>query len=409
MDPLPYLTADLPGVGGVIKQNLDDFRVDEIPLYEASGEGTHLYFRVLKAGIPTPAAVGRIARYLGVRPGDIGFAGLKDAHATTSQWMSIEHEDPQKLEAFHDSQMRISDITRHTNKLRPGHLRANRFRVRIRDVGEDALDRAGTILDVLQRRGVPNYFGRQRFGARGDTAYLGRALVRGDSREFVELLLGRPQPDDPPDCKAARDAFDNGYFQRAMKRWPRHYSDQRRALAAYKKKRKAGAAIRAVDKRMRRLFVSALQSAIFNRVLAARIDEIDRVREGDWARKCQTGGVFLVESVEQELPRARAFEISPTGPLPGSRCRLAQGEAGDIERRAIAEEGMSEEDFDRVGSLRVKGTRRPLRFAVEDASVEQAEDQDGRYLELTFNAPSGCYATVLLREITKSDPAGASP
>ena len=76
MSKLPYLTSDLPGIGGQIKQRVEDFRVVEIPLYEACGEGTHVYFRVEKCGIPTPVAVNRLAKYMGVRSGEIGVAGL---------------------------------------------------------------------------------------------------------------------------------------------------------------------------------------------------------------------------------------------------------------------------------------------------------------------------------------------
>ena len=109
---LPYLTADLPGIGGRIKQHLDDFRVEEIPLYEACGEGTHVYFDVEKQGVPTPAAVERIARYMGVRPGEIGVAGLKDARAVTRQRMSLEHADPQKLLRYQDRQVRVVGVSR---------------------------------------------------------------------------------------------------------------------------------------------------------------------------------------------------------------------------------------------------------------------------------------------------------
>ena len=87
----------------------------------------------------------------------------------------------------------------HTNKLRPGHLAGNRFILRIRGVGPDQLAAAEAILDVLRRRGVPNYFGHQRFGARNDTADLGRAMVKGDLDEFTAILLGRSRPGDPPD------------------------------------------------------------------------------------------------------------------------------------------------------------------------------------------------------------------
>ncbi|MCH7886051.1 MAG: tRNA pseudouridine(13) synthase TruD [Planctomycetes bacterium] len=145
---LPHLTDDLPGIGGRIKQRVEDFRVEEIPLYDACGEGTHVYFRVEKAGIPTAAAVEKIARHMAVRPGDIGVAGLKDARAITVQMMSLEHADPQKLLAFSDRGARITWTSRHTNKLRPGHLAGNRFTIRIRGVGESQLPAAERVLAV---------------------------------------------------------------------------------------------------------------------------------------------------------------------------------------------------------------------------------------------------------------------
>ncbi len=398
----PYLTGELPGVGGVIKADADDFRVDELPLYDASGEGTHVYFRLLKRGLPTPAAVARVARFLEVSPNDVGYAGLKDAQAVTSQWMSVEHVDPAKLTDFRDGQIEIRDVTRHTNKLRRGHLSANRFRVRIRQVTPDAADRARAILDVLQTRGVPNYFGLQRFGLRGDTAELGKALLRDDAHEFCRIYLGRPMDADPPAVQAARAAFDDEDFDRAMKHWSSESAAPRRALSALRKRGPA-AAVRTVDKRMRRLFVSAAQSAVFNRVLAHRIDEIDTVRPGDLAKKTDSGGVFEVEDLDTDLPRAAAWQISPTGPIPGTRGRLAGGEAGRIERAAIEAEGLTLEDFGLAGKLRVKGTRRALRFALGEATIEAFDDRGETYLELTFDAPPGSYATVVLREITKSD------
>jgi len=403
---LPYLTSDLPGIGGQTKQRLEDFQVEELPLYEACGEGTHVYFRVVKSGIPTPAAVDRIARHMHVRPTEIGLAGLKDARAVTAQRMSLEHCDPARLLAYRDPQVCITGVWRHTNKLRPGHLAGNRFTVRIRGVGEADLPRAQEVLDVLVRRGVANYFGPQRFGARGDTGRLGKALILGDLDEFVALYLGRSAPDDPPDCRQARDAFDTGFYARAMDCWPRHYANQRKALAAYRKKRRPAQALSAIDKRMKRLFVSACQSEIFNDVLTQRLDTLDRVLAGDLAKKADTGGVFPVTDADAEGPRAERFEISATGPIPGSRCDLAGGEPGRIEREAIAAAGLTEDDFNRVGSLKVKGTRRPLRFRLDQPALVAGADENGDYIELQFAAPSGCYATVALREITK-DEAGA--
>ena len=403
-DDLPYLTGDLPGIGGRIKERFEDFRVEELPLYEACGEGTHVYFRVTKAGLPTPEAVHRIARHLGVGPREVGFAGLKDARAVTTQRMSVEHVDPGRIAAFRDARIEVDLVGRHTNKLRPGHLRANRFAIRIRGAGAAQLDAAGAILDVLSRRGVPNYFGPQRFGARGDTARLGEALVRDDAEEFAARLLGRPLPDDPPDCKAARDAFDVGTLDRALKRWPRHYATERKALAAFKKRRRAADVLRPVDKRMKRLYVSAFQSLIFNEILAARLEALDRVLDGDFAQKHENGAVFRVEDAAAEQPRADRFEISPAGLVVGYRSTLAAGEPGRIEAAALERHDVTPESFRHVGPLKPKGTRRALRFAPEGAALSAGRDTHGEYLELTFTAPPGCYATAALREIMKSEP-----
>ena len=405
---LPFLTADLPGTGGQIKQRPEDFQVDEVPLYEACGEGTHVYFRVLKRGLPTPAVVGRIARHVGRRADEIGFAGLKDAHAVTTQWMSLEHTEPARLAGYDDGQARVLETTRHTNKLRPGHLAGNAFLIRVRGVGGGALARAEAVLDVLRRRGAPNYFGAQRFGSRGDTGELGRALIRGDLDEVVAILLGRPRPDDDPRIRAAREAFDAGDYDRAAKQWPSAYRDQRRALAAYRKRRNPKGALAAVDMRMRRLYVSAFQSALFNDVLTARLAGLDQVLLGDLAQKTDTGGVFEVTDAAAEQPRAAAFEISATGPILGYRTNLPSGEPGEIECTVLARHQSTGEDFRHAGPLKAKGTRRALRFGLRHAALAEGSDAHGPYLEVRFTAPSGCYATVALGEITKSETLAAT-
>jgi len=400
---LPYLTSHLPGVGGLIKQRVEDFRVEEMPLYRPSGQGAHVYFRLRKVGIPTPAAVERIADYMHVRRTDVGFAGLKDAHAVTTQWMSLEHADPARLQAYRDRQIAIEHVDRHTNKLRPGHLAGNCFTIRIRGVSSSQLPAAENVLSELRRRGVPNYFGPQRFGLRGDTGSLGEALVRNDIQEFIAIFLGRPADHDPPDCRTARQAFDAGDFQKARTLWPRHYSNERRALAAYRKRQHPGPAVAAIDKRMKRLYISAFQSELFNEVLTARIDTIDRVMTGDWAQKTDTNGLFLVENADLEQPRARAFEISPTGPVVGYRAKLAQGQPGEIERGVMDARGIHLEQFRSTGPLKAKGARRPLRFALGQAAMSRGADEIGEYIELAFTCSSGCYATSVLREIMKND------
>lgn len=407
IENLPYLTADMPGIGGYIKEDVSDFIVQEVPLYELSGEGTHVFFKVVKRGIPTPVAVDRIARHMNVPSHEIGFAGLKDAQALTSQLMSLEHADVERLNSLKDPQMELEVVSRHGNKLRSGHLLGNHFKIRVRDVAPDKLILAKNILSVLEKRGVPNYFGLQRFGARGDTGKLGELLLRNELDEFVAMYLGRSNPNDPPDCKAARDAFDSGDFNRALERWPRHYGNERRALSAYKKRKHAGPAMAAIDKRMRRLYVSAFQSTVFNEVLSRRIQTMDQVFVGDLAQKSDTGGVFMVEDAALEQPRAEQFEISPTGPVVGYRSHLAGGDESDpsspgrIERDVLAMHRVNLEDFRHVGALKLKGTRRALRFRLEKLDCQPGKDSRGEFVELAFYAPSGCYATVVLRELMK--------
>ena len=123
---------------------------------------------------------------------------------------------------------------------------------------------------------------------------------------------------------------------------------------------------------------------------------------GDLAYLHTKGAVFCVDDPRTEQPRADRFEISPTGPIPGSRCRLAEGQLGRAEAEALARRGVDQEDFRRVGALKVKGARRPLRFQMEAADLAAGCDDRGEYLQLCFTASPGCYATVALREIMKT-------
>jgi len=313
--PRPYLTRDLPGVGGRIKEEPEDFRVEELPLYTPCGEGTHVYAQVRKRGVGTPEALRRVARHMGVRPGGIGVAGLKDARAVTTQWMSLEHCDPARLAAFADEAVQVTAVARHTNKLRTGHLAGNRFTIRIRGVGAAEQPTAEAVLEVLRRRGVPNYYGLQRFGARGDSAELGRALLRRDAEAFVRLLLGAPRADDPPPRRAAREAFEAGDLEAALRQWPGGATNERCALAAYRRRGRAADAIAAVDKRLKRLYISAVQSELFNQVLARRIDEWTRCGLATLRRRRTRAGCF-----SWRMRRRRPRERRPSRSAPPGRC-----------------------------------------------------------------------------------------
>ena len=392
-----YLTEELPGTGGWIKEKPADFAVEELPLYSPSGEGEHTFFEIRKVGLSTFQAVRAIAQALGVPPARISYAGLKDAQAITCQVLSVEGISPAVVMAVEVPNLRILWAERHNNKLRIGHLRGNRFTIRIRGVDESRLERCRAILDVLGRRGVPNHYGPQRFGQRGDSDLLGRDVVRRDARAFVGRFLGGPHPNESETVQAARAAFDAGRWSEALALFPYSMSDERRALQSLIQsggdERRAMAG---VPRRLRMFFVSAYQSRLFNRVLDARLQTLDQVFAGDLAMKHPGRSVFTVEDAAVEGPRAARFEISPTGPLYGYKMIQASGRQGELEAAILAAEGMTPSDF-RVGEgIKAEGERRALRFPVNEPEMWH---DDG--LLLRFWLPRGCYATALLAEIMK--------
>src|SRR2546423_12525792 len=120
--PLPYVTSDLPGIGGRIKQVPEDFEVEEIPAYEPSGQGDFLYLWVEKRGMGAEYFTRQVARRLGLAPGEVGTAGLKDRQAVTRQWVSVPDVGNEALTLLEGDGIRLLQVNRHSNKLRPGHL-----------------------------------------------------------------------------------------------------------------------------------------------------------------------------------------------------------------------------------------------------------------------------------------------
>jgi len=404
MAELPFLTAELPGTGGVIKRQADDFVVEEIPLYRPSGTGTHLYLQIEKRGLTTEQAVEAVARAAGVRRRDIGYAGLKDARAVARQTLSVEHVEPDRLRKLAVPGLRILALDRHTNKLKLGHLAGNRFAVRVREAVSDAARRAEPVVEVLTHRGVPNYFGPQRFGLRGDNGCIGLAALRGDYDEAIALMLGRPNEADGEPILSARRHFEAGDYRAAADAWPRVFRDRRRACLAMGSNRgKTRRVWRSLDWHSRRMYLSALQSALFNQVVARRLGGIDRVLVGDLAQKHANRAVFRVEDAETEQPRCAAFEISATGPLFGRRMTVPEGEPAAIEAAVLDEAGLSTELLSDQASERIDGARRSLRVVAGEVELETGQDQHGPWLGLRFTLPPGAYATTLLREVCKHD------
>jgi len=398
---LAYLTSDLPGTGGVLRAGPEDFRVDEVPLYPPSGEGEHVMFRVWKRGIATFEAVRRIAQALGRPERDIAYAGLKDARAVTTQWMTVVGETTERVQELAIPSLSVLEAHRHRNKLRLGHLRGNRFRIVVRDApGWES--RAPAVLDRLVRRGAPNYFGEQRFGVRLNSWWCGEAILRRDPAAFVARLLGGPSDlEGDPRVREARSLYDEGRIQEAYDAMPVRHRAEKKALHALLRFGDPERALFSIPLRMRQMFVSAFQSYLFNIVVERRLDEIDRIRTGDLAYLHRNGAVFLVEDATEAEPRCRAFEISPSAPIFGTQVPLAEDEPGELERAVLADTGLTAADFQLDGGLRAKGQRRAMRIPLRNVSLG-AEGEAGDCYRVEFMLPSGCFATSVLRELMKA-------
>ncbi|HEX7004516.1 MAG TPA: tRNA pseudouridine(13) synthase TruD [Trueperaceae bacterium] len=328
----PPLTPGLPGTGGRIRVSADDFRVSEIPAYLPEGSGSHAYALVRKQGLTTRDLVLTLME-AGLAEKQIGVAGLKDKYAVTEQWLSVPQAHGHAFEALERREgVEILERSRHRNKLGIGHLHGNRFSIRIRDAVPDAARRAAAILAEVERRGLPNYFGPQRFGRFGTNAVDGLRLLRGES-------------------------VPGGH-------------------------------------RLQRFFLSALQSLVFNRIVALRLERglFETVVPGDWARKHDTGGTFLVEDPKESF-RAERLEISATVPLYGRKVRQSSGMPGELEQRVL--EGLGLRWLDFTGR---RGDRRLSRLALGEISVTEEAPS---VLRLDFVLPKGSYATSLLREVMK--------
>lgn len=406
-NPLPqrYLTDD-EGIGGRIKQRPEDFLVDELPLYEPCGEGEHLYVCIETANISHVDLISAIAQHFGVKDRAIGYAGMKDKHAITRQTISIHlHKNPQSIE-IPDERIKVLWTDRHTNKIRRGHLAGNRFSIRIRDVDPTAAPRVDRMLQRLERLGIPSYFGPQRFGYRCNSHILGLAMLRGDWEALLRELLGATGSPFPEYQRERRELFDQGKYDRALSLWSRSDRSERAALGALCRGWNTRAAVLAAGKTTWTFWISAFQSAIFNRVLDQRIESglLDQLIEGDLAWKHDVRRVFPITAEDLALgelpPRLESLEISPSGPLWGKDMMRAGGEIDRIEREAIEAMGMTLEDL-LASPNALEGVRRALRERLQNHDVEGGADEHGPYIHVSFELPRGMYATVALREIMK--------
>ena len=396
-----YLTASIPGTGGLFKESDEDFRVVEIPAYLPCGEGEHLYLEIEKRGITTLEAVRRIARALNLPEREIGYAGMKDSRGITRQTLSLPRVRPEAALGLDLPGITPLNASFHRNKLKLGHLRGNRFRVRVRGVEEGGCERAAEVLRILEQRGVPNGFGAQRYGGQGNSHLIGRALLRHDFREAVDALMGEPAAIGDDRWREAVEAYRRGEYGEAARLFPGFCRTEREVAERLARRPDSfEQAFRTVNPRLQKLYLSALQSWLFDRLLAERLPTFDTVEEGDLAFRHDNGACFLVTDPAAEAPRAARQEISPTGPLFGCRMTLPAGRVREREERMLTAEGLSPAEFDLPGGLRMEGERRPYRVPLGEPELTA----EGHDLLLSFTLPKGSYATVVLAEVMKTEP-----
>jgi len=405
--------TDYRGTEGVIRQSNEDFFVDEVPLHLPSGEGPNTWIHLEKNGRTTLDVVLDIARELHISRKRTGFAGMKDRSAITKQWLCISNITPEELPDFNEvlHNVKILEIKQNQKKLRMGQLKGNKFKINIRNTinPEEDKELAEKVLESLKITGVPNYYGYQRFGeVRSTTHLVGKCLVEGDIKKAVDTYIGNPNEEEHNQPYEARKLYDEGKLQEAYDLMPKSMRYEKSMIKELMiAQNKHGEivekdyikAIESLPKPLKRMFVNAYESYLFNKIVNERAKiGIDKYFEGDIIIDKEEHWVHEInqDTIVDDL---NSFKLNPTAPLLGSKVPLAEGKQGDIERKVIEEENITKESFEcpKTPKLGSHGVRRSVRFKIEDTHVEKIEDG----ISVEFFIPKGCYATAVLREIMK--------
>jgi tRNA pseudouridine13 synthase len=338
LDPPPAWGSG-PIATGALRTSPLDFKVDEILGFDAAGDGPHALLHVRKRGANTEWVSRELARAAGCRPFDVGFAGLKDRNAETTQYFTVPRgrRPAGEFLGLAGEGYEVIGAAAHQRKLPRGALAGNRFEIVVRGVRCDGAALEAR-LAAIGGNGVPNYFGVQRFGR--------------DAGNLAAVVAGA------------------------------------RRIAA-------GGADRARGRGDAGFMLSAARSLVFHAILAERVARgtWNALQPGDVANLDGRGSVFAVESVDEGLAaRCAALELHPTGPLPGAGATLAAGAVRELEDSVAAR---FSEALAVVAHERMNSERRALRIRVRGLAHEYTAD----VLRLRFELAAGSFATTVLREI----------
>jgi tRNA pseudouridine13 synthase len=327
-----------------------DFTVEEIPLYPFSGSGEHLILKVRKKSLSTWEMLDILSSQIGLRRREIGYAGLKDKHAMTIQYISLPVSYEEKMSSFSHENIKILDMFRHDNKIRTGHLKGNRFRLRFKKVLGIQRDKIDSTLDWIEKNGLPNYFGTQRFGRDGVNWLEGR-----------DLAIGRKKMRD----RKMREFLISSYQSYLFNGWLSRRVEICRLLEDFTPEE---------TENILSLPASTLAGA-------RKQKSFFRILGGDLMMHYPYGRLFEAEETYDESIRMASKDISVTGLLPGRRVSRASGGAGEIEK-PFDDERISE-----------RGSRR---YAwIFPHSIERRYIPEKAHYELEFTLPKGSYATVV--------------
>lgn len=382
-----------------VKQVPSDFVVDERARLRAGDRGEHAVYRLRKQGVGTLEALRAVRRIWKVPARDVGFGGLKDRHAVTTQWVTIPRGPKRNLE---QATFRLTYEGRSDVPMSRMLLEGNTFRIRLRDLSRDEAARVAARLADAAAHGLPAYFDDQRFGSvRGGGAFAALALVRGDAQGALRAVVATPTREDRGPVRRRKQAL-----ARAWGRWPEAAAACAGTPARAAFLRLAAdpedfvGAFAALDREERRLYASAWASAVWNRAVAARIEAL----VPDAERLALPG-----EAGSLPFPldgRALAPFADAVLPLPSPRARADDPAWQAALDAALAADGVAAADLalDRRLGMDFRPTRRPVLFRPEDLVVAPAAPDDlnaGRVqLDLSFALRPGTYATLLLKRAT---------
>ena len=426
-----------PGVGGIIRQLLDDFVVEELlvddslaqvsPLVEAwepTGEGRYLICVLVKRRWDTFLAVKEIANRLRISQKRIRFAGIKDTKALTAQHISLQNVSPNKVNDAQIKDIKLYPKRFSRDRMYSQLIKGNRFHITVRGIKHPssvAKERAKSIQDEIDKvGGIPNFFGHQRFGTiRPNTHKIGKHLTLGDVEKAALVFLAKPSAHEHPEAREARQNLqDTMDFGEAFERFPRFLRYERymlRHLAKYPKD--FVGAFRKLPRRLRKLFVQGYQSYLFNRFISERILKgipLDEPQIGDYTIKIDEHGLPTEEYDQATVTNLQTIEQLVKGrkmcvaaPLVGTKQPPSKGVQGEIEKEILEAENVTPEKFqipfmpEATAQGRVRVILNPVWNLLQEDIAEDQENPEEQIMKLGFTLNRGSYATVLLREFMK--------